>query len=224
MNVQQFFIEFQDYLAPKLDTYEQAIYLYIFRHSRLIGLDEATVGFKSARRNMAFGVGKKGTPICEGSVYEKLRSLEAKGCVKLVASEQYGTRIRLNLPSDIPGLVEAAVECPPISIEEMDFFSVPENRVLILERDRHRCFYCLRAINKSTYVIEHVMSRPEGNGSYRNLVAACRQCNNRKSDVPADEFLRGLYRDGFLEAAELQERLSQLDRLRNGELKPEITA
>ena len=86
---------------------------------------------------MAFGVGKKGTPICEGSVYEKLQSLEAKGCVKLVASERYGTRIRLNLPSEIPGLVTTAAECAPLSIEEMDFFNVPENRVLILERDKH---------------------------------------------------------------------------------------
>jgi hypothetical protein len=29
--------QFQDYLAPKLDTYEQALYLYIFRHNRLQG-------------------------------------------------------------------------------------------------------------------------------------------------------------------------------------------
>ena len=29
--------EFQDYLAPTLDTYEQAVYLYILRHGRLQG-------------------------------------------------------------------------------------------------------------------------------------------------------------------------------------------
>ena len=100
-------------------------------------------------------------------------------------------------PSEIPGLM-AAVSRVAISVEEMDFFDVRENRMLILERENHHCFYCLRGINKSNYVIEHVESRPEGNNSYRNLVAACRQCNNRKSAVSADEFLRGLYRDGFL--------------------------
>lgn len=224
MDIQQFFIDFQDFLAPKLDTYEQAIYLYVFRHSRLIGLDEVLIGFKSARRKMAFGIGKKQTPMCEGTVYEKLQSLEAKGCVKLVASEQYGTRVRLKLPSEIPGLIVAGTECAALSIEEMDFFDVPENRVLILEREKHHCFYCLRAINKSNYVIEHVMSRPEGKNGYRNVVAACRQCNNRKNDLSADEFLRGLYRDGLLEATELQERLSQLDNLRRGDLKPDIPA
>ena len=30
MDIREFFIQFQDHLAPKLDTYEQAIYLYIF--------------------------------------------------------------------------------------------------------------------------------------------------------------------------------------------------
>ena len=33
MGIQQFLVEFQDFLAPRLDTYEQAIYLYIFASS-----------------------------------------------------------------------------------------------------------------------------------------------------------------------------------------------
>ena len=35
--------EFEDYLAPTLDTYEQAVYLYIFRHGRLQGKTEAAI-------------------------------------------------------------------------------------------------------------------------------------------------------------------------------------
>ena len=35
MEPKQFIEQFQDFLSPKLDTYEQALYLYIFRHSRL---------------------------------------------------------------------------------------------------------------------------------------------------------------------------------------------
>ena len=53
MNVEQFLKDFQDHLAPRLDTYEQAIYLYLFRHTRLVGRDDAVVGFKSARRLLA---------------------------------------------------------------------------------------------------------------------------------------------------------------------------
>jgi hypothetical protein len=223
MDIQQVLTEFQDFLAPKLDTYEQAIYLYIFRHSRMLGLEEVTIGFQSARKKMAQGVGTGGG-LSPQTCYRKLQSLEAKGCVKSLGTERSGTRIRLALPSEIAGLIVPAAQPTPISIEEMDFFAVPENRPLVLEREKHRCFYCLRTINKSNYVIEHVTSRPEGNNGYRNVVAACRQCNNRKNDVAADEFLRGLYRDGFLGSPELQERLSELDKLRSGDLKPELLA
>jgi hypothetical protein len=78
MELEQFFKDFQDHLAPRLDTYEQAVYLYLFRHTRFVGLEEAVIGFKSARRRMACGVGEKGKPMSENTAYEKLRSLERR--------------------------------------------------------------------------------------------------------------------------------------------------
>lgn len=42
------FIQYQDYLAPRLDVYEQALYLYIARHMVAAGQSEAVIGFKSA--------------------------------------------------------------------------------------------------------------------------------------------------------------------------------
>ena len=35
MDLHEFIANFHDFLAPKLDSYEQAIYLYVFRHSKL---------------------------------------------------------------------------------------------------------------------------------------------------------------------------------------------
>jgi len=104
----------------------------------------------------------------------------------------------------------------------MDFFSVPENRQLILRREEHRCFYCLGTLTTDNHVIEHVMSRPDGDDGYRNVVAACCQCNNRKGSSTAEDFLRTLYRQSLLDAQEFEERKSYLDRLRSGELKPKI--
>lgn len=225
MDFEQFFIQFQDHLAPKLDTYEQALYLYIFRHTRLIGKDEAVIGFKSARVRMACGVGAKGTPMSESSAYEKLMSLASKGCVKIIGTERAGRRLHLNLPDEVPGIIpELANEASLLSIEDLDFFEMPENRTAILERESYRCFYCLRAINSDSYVIEHVVSRPAGNNSYRNVVAACRQCNNRKNDSSAEDFLRTLYREGLLSQTDLQDRMSHLGQLRIGELKPGLPA
>ena len=68
------------------------------------------------------------------------------------------------------------------------------------------------------------MSRPVGDNSYRNVVAACRECNNRKNDSTAEDYVRGLYRESFLSGAELQDRLAKLGRLKNGELKPDGAA
>jgi len=221
MEPKQFIEQYQDYLAPKLDTYEQALYLYIFRHSRLIGVDEVVIGFKSARRRMACGIGQSGTPMSEGTAYDKLRSLQQKGCIEIDSSERNGSRIRLRLPDEMPGIIPPPEnEKPPVDIEKIDFFEVSENRLLILEREKHNCFYCMRVLTPKNYVIEHVVSRPAGGNGYRNVVAACCECNNRKNDLNAEDYLRGLYRESFLSAGELQDRLSNLSRLKNGELKP----
>ena len=220
MDVKKVIEDFQDYLAPILDTYEQAIYLYVLRHSRLQGKAETIIGFKSARRKMAFGVGEKGKPMSEGTCYEKLRSLESKGCINIVDKERDGTRIRLLLPSEISGLIPQEQPIQELSLDEMDFFNVPENRPAILRREGNKCFYCFRALNPDNYVIEHVTSRPEGNNTYRNVVAACRDCNNRKGNTSADDFLRGLYRSGYLSATDFEVRSDTLTQLRNGDLKP----
>jgi len=223
MDLEQFLRDFQDYLAPRLDTYEQAIYLYLFRHTRLIGLEEAVVGFKSARRRMACGIGEKGKPMSENTAYEKLQSLQKKGCIVILDSNRDGRKIRLALPSEIPGLV-VAPEGPALpNLEEEDFFEVDENRSRIAVREGHRCFYCRRQLTRENYVIEHVVSRPLGDNGYRNVVAACRECNNRKGPSTADEWLRTLYREGFLDVPAFQERQSHLERLRAGELKPPRT-
>jgi hypothetical protein len=222
MDLEKFIIQFHDYLAPKLDTYEQAIYLYIFRHSRLIGKDETVIGFKSARSRMACGVGEKGKPMSENSAYRKLKSLEAKGCLQIISSEHTGTRIRLLLPHEITGMLSTPKEEQKLSVEEMDFFNDSTNRKLILEREGHRCFYCFCFLNKDNYVVEHIVSRPDGDNSYRNVVAACRQCNNRKGKSSVEDFLRTLYRDGLLNAQEFEKRQSALKQVRIGELKPKI--
>ena len=81
----------------------------------------------------------------------------------------------------------------------------------------------LAALTAGNCVIEHVVSRPAGDNSYRNVVAACRQCNNRKGNSDAEDFLRVLYREGFLSGEEFEQRASHLQRLRAGELRPGLS-
>lgn len=221
--LREFFQQVQDYLAPNLDTYEQAIYLYIFRHTRFIGQDEAVLGFKSARLRMARGIGEAGKPMSEGTVYEKIASLQQKRCITLIQTEHKGTRIRLHLPKEVAGLVPAEPVTPDdIDIEQIDFFNDPQNRLTILRRENFRCFYTLKRIDENSFVVDHVVSRPTGTNGYRNVVAASREANNRKGAMPAEDFIRLLYRDGFLSEQECTERLKAVGDLKQGLLKPAL--
>lgn len=132
-NLRDRICEIQDHLLPRLDTYEQAIYLYIFRHSRLIGHDEIVLGLKSARRRIALGIGEKGKPMAEGTAYEKLRSLASKGFLEVLGTEREGTRLRLLLPREVPGCIENPEENAP-SVEDQDFFEDETGRAAILQR------------------------------------------------------------------------------------------
>lgn len=130
MDYREFFIQFQDHLAPRLDAYEQAIYLYVFRHSRLLGLDEVVIGFKSARSRMACGIGEKGKPMSENTAYVKLTSLQEKGCLSIIRTTHTGRALKLHLPSEILGVIQEAPPEVVLDLDEMDFFTVPENRLL----------------------------------------------------------------------------------------------
>jgi hypothetical protein len=59
-----------------------------------------------------------------------------------------------------------------------------------------------------------------GRNSYRNLVSCCLECNSQKGERPAGDFLRSLYRERRLTAAELAARLRALDALVSGKLRP----
>lgn len=222
MDLREFIVQFQDHLAPQLDTYEQAIYLYVFRHSRLLGFEEVTIGFKSARTRLATGIGEGGKPMSEGTAYKKLTSLQTKGCITIVRTNHSGRVLRLHLPSEIFGLISEPPPEPELDLEAMDFFGVPENRALLIKREGYRCFYTLQQLDENNFIVEHVVSRPAGNNSYRNCVAASREANNRKGALSAEDFLRRLFREGYLNEAEFQDRLQALAKLKAGELRPPL--
>ena len=220
IELKEFFIQFQDYLAPKLDTYEQAIYLYVFRNGRLLGLDEVTVGFKSARSRLATGIGEKGKPMSESTCNLKLSSLQEKGCIEAVRTNHAGRLLRLNLPSEIQGIIPPPAQEREVDIEAMDFFNDPANKLLLLKREGYKCFYTLQNLDKDNFIVEHVVSRPAGNNSYRNCVAASREANNKKGSTSAEDFLRRLFRENYLGESEFQGRMGALAQLRDGLLKP----
>jgi hypothetical protein len=168
---------------------------------------------------MAMEIGENGKPMSEATCYKKLQSLQDKGCLEILDSTRSGTKLRLRLPSEIPGIMPAAKAS---ASSNFDFFSDAKGRAQIFAREQHRCFYCRRDLDAANRLIEHVRSRPDGDNSYRNVVAAYRACNNRKGEMAASDFIRSLYRSGLLSQEELEDRIKALSQLQEGELKPVV--
>jgi 5-methylcytosine-specific restriction endonuclease McrA len=57
---------------------------------------------------------------------------------------------------------------------------VPLSRQAVLLRDRYECAYC---VERWADTVDHIVPRARGGPrQWRNLVAACTQCNQRKGD------------------------------------------
>jgi 5-methylcytosine-specific restriction endonuclease McrA len=58
----------------------------------------------------------------------------------------------------------------------------------ILARDRYRCQYCARKGTAFDLTLDHIVPRSRGGKTLaENLVASCKDCNNRKGDRTPEE-------------------------------------
>lgn len=223
MDTNKFLRDFVDSVVPNLDTTEQSIYLYTVRHSLIEGKDNVLVSISNAAKSNAFGLGNRGGTMGRYSTHKKVYSLEQKGFIKVVDSTHSGLRIKPILPWDNPNIKKKIelkeVEMP---LEELDFYSDPTLRRSILKRENNRCFYSFRKITDENFVLDHMVSRPKGNNTYKNLVASTKSIHDKKGNASAEDFIRSLYRDGLLSEDELKDRLQALEQLKAGELKPKI--
>ena len=80
------------------------------------------------------------------------------------------------------------------------YVRVPYRRIMlsrknVLRRDRFRCQYCGR---RDHLTVDHVLPKSRGGkDSWRNLVAACTDCNNRKGNRTPEEANMPLRRKPF---------------------------
>jgi 5-methylcytosine-specific restriction endonuclease McrA len=63
------------------------------------------------------------------------------------------------------------------------FFSLPCTRKNILTRDEYQCQYCGNYFREADLTIDHVIPRSKGGkNEWDNVVTACRDCNQQKSN------------------------------------------
>ena len=222
-NVELVCKQFEDNLAPRLrlNVTDRAVYYHLLRHSRLEGKSRLHFSKSWLARNLS---------LSEETVRISLRRLIEHRAVRLVKRSREGHVVDILLPREVPAASlpnapthAAASSSRSASIEDLDFMRSPALRRAIHAREGGVCFYCLRRIAQEMRCVDHVVPRSRlGSNSYRNLVSCCLDCNTRKGERPAGDFLRLLYREGRLTGAELLRGLHSLKHLASGRLRPSL--
>ncbi len=223
LNAKLLWMQFEDVLAPRLGltVWDRAVYSYLLRHSLVVGKLRLHFAVMSVARDLG---------LSNGPVRQAVRRLDELGALRLLERSKTGHVVEMRLPEQIRavrpgknGASQAAEEPPASTLETTDFLKTWALRKTIHDRERGACFYCLRRTPAHVQCLDHVVPRARfGRNSYRNLVSCCIECNSRKSDRPAPDFLRTLYRLGRLTPAELDARLRSLKDLAAGKLRPPL--
>jgi len=207
-------IDIEDILIPhyEFDIWERGLYLYLLNQTRLRGIDSATIPLSDI---------SKALKCSDFQSRKTIRSLGERGLIELEQTRR-GHFVKVLLPSEL-GIQPETDEKKKINIEEIDFFKNREYVVELVTREKNQCFYCLSDITLENCELDHVMAQQKGgDNSYKNIVAACHKCNTRKQAAEAEDFLRSIYRKGMLSDNEFEGRLSVLEALKSGNLKPQI--
>ncbi len=234
LNAKLLWMQFEDVLAPRLglSVKERAVYSYLLRHSLVVGKVRLQFAVMALARTLSLSI---------GAARQAVRRLDELGALRVLERSKSGHLAVMRLPEKIRALrlrkngapmvvgvgatgavgLGAAGEPPASSLETTDFLKTWALRKAIHDRERGACFYCLRRTLANVRCLDHVVPRVRfGRNSYRNLVSCCIECNTRKGDRPAQDFLRTLYRQGRLTPAELDARLRALKDLAAGKLRP----
>jgi 5-methylcytosine-specific restriction endonuclease McrA len=221
VNAKLLWMQFEDVLAPGLELtiFDRAVYSHLLRHSLVVGKPRLRFSIYSVAD--ALHVSK--TP-----VRQAVRRLDELGALRLLERSTAGHLVEMRLPEQIravrPAKNGSKKESSATSkLESTDFLSTWALRSTIHAREGGLCFYCLRRTPGHVRCLDHVVPRVRfGRNSYRNLVSCCVECNGRKGDRPAQDFLRTLYRQGRLTHSELDARMGALKDLAAGKLRPSL--
>lgn len=212
MDWSKIFQEIEDIVVPHygFDIYERGMFLYLLNQTRIRGLEYATIPLSKISTALSCS---------DWQARKTIRALAEKGCIELEQTRN-GHSVKAFLPSEleINLPVEAVTE---VSLEDIDFFKGREYVSSLVKREQGKCFFCLSDISVENCELDHVVSQLQGGGNgYKNIVAACHKCNTRKQAAEAEDFLRSLFRKGMLSESEFEGRLSALESLKNGDLRP----
>jgi hypothetical protein len=154
--------EMEDLVVPRLhlSVIDRVVYSHLLRHSRLEG-----------RQQLRFSILwlARGACLSTASARKAVRSLVAKGALRLAERSKAGHVVTVCLPEEIRSvrsdkIAESATERVPSvgDFENADFLETRALREAIHAREGGLCFYCLCRMRPMVRCIDHVVARVRG--------------------------------------------------------------
>ena len=176
--------QFVDLLMPELTPYETSLYMFFLRSSFLSDDSEIRIGKRTIAEK--YGKGSRGEKTNYAHVSKILKRLEEKGCIKIGDTNRDGSLYRIILPSDIPLVAEKLAIVP--KTEDEDYFTKPEKRKELFERDKWICHYCGEKVTEENATLDHLTPQHKGGKHTKdNLKTSCLVCNSIKSGKTYEE-------------------------------------
>ncbi|OGX18109.1 MAG: hypothetical protein A3K83_00235 [Omnitrophica WOR_2 bacterium RBG_13_44_8b] len=176
--------QFVDFLMPELTPYEAAMYIFLLRSSHLKNSPEIHIGKRTIAEK--WGTGARGKKTNYAHVTDLVKGLEKKGCIKIGDVNREGTLYKVLLPEEIPLVLEKLLIIPETG--EEGYFTDPERRKELFERDKWICCYCGEKVTEKNATLDHF--NPQSNGGKHtkdNLKTCCFICNAIKSGKTYEE-------------------------------------
>ncbi len=176
--------QFVDHLMPELTPYEAAMYIFLLRNSHLKNLEEIRIGKRTIAEK--WGTGARGKKTNYAHVTDLVKGLEKKGCLIIGDVNREGTLYKVLLPKDIPLVKEKLSAIPQVG--EEDYFTDPERRQELFERDKWVCCYCGDKVTEKNATLDHLNPQSKGGKHNKdNLKTCCFVCNAIKSGKTYEE-------------------------------------
>jgi hypothetical protein len=142
------------------------------------------------------------------TVKRRLGDLLRNRCITVNRQRGGANEIVVHLPSEIPACRELIEKEEAAALdkempEKTDYYTDPEHRLMVLERDKMKCIYCLVEVSEDSFVLDHIIPVSKGGTNRKsNLVTSCEGCNQRKQDEDAVQFLLANYRNKLINQSE----------------------
>lgn len=153
------------------------------------------------------------------TVKRRLADLFQNECISVNRQRGRANEIAVYLPNAIPRCkelieLEEAVAPKAERPDERDYYSDPERRIEILDRDKRTCVYYRLEVSEDSFVLDHLIPIANGGTNRRfNLVTSCQPCNARKKDQDPNQFLLSNYRIQLLTQQEFLTQKNYIEQL-----------